>query len=102
MEKLGRLLAASALGHEDQTTIQAAAIIAASSKTIQQELKLTADEAQAVSYRRREVVVKVSHGAIGGQISIHEQRLLDTINSAASKLYANRGPLVDRIVIRQN
>lgn len=102
MQRLGHLLAGSALGHEAQSTIKAAAIVAATSRTIQEELKLTPAEAQAVAFRRGEVMVRVAHGAIGGQIMIHQKKLLQATNEAVNKLYPGRAPAVERIVIHNS
>ena len=101
MQSLGRLLSRGALGHEDQTIIQAAAIVAAATQALEKELHLLNTEAKPIAYRRGEVIIRVSHGAIGGQIIIHQEKLLAGINTAVQKLYPNKNPVVEKIVIRQ-
>lgn len=102
MQRIGQLLANSAPGHEDRATIKAAAIIAAAATALRRELHLAPAEAQVIVYRRHEVIIRVAHGAIGGLVTIHQERLLGAINRAVSKLYPGRQPTVERLIIRQN
>jgi tRNA G37 N-methylase TrmD len=101
MEKLGRLLANQPLGHEGQATIKAAAIISAASQAVQKKLRLSLDDARAVSYRRQEVIIHASHGGVAGQIMMYEPQLLKNINDAVQKIYPSREPAVRKIIVRQ-
>lgn len=102
MKAIGQLLATSAFRHENHETIQAAAIISTATKIIQAELKLQPKDAQTMSYRHEEIVVRVAHGAVGGQIQIHQKKILEAINLAIRQLYPQYPPTIQRILVRQS
>lgn len=102
MERIGHLLADSAFRQEDQATVQAAAVVAATTAAIRQHLHLWPHEAKAISYRRQEVLIHVSHGAIAGQIMIQQEQLLNLIHQTVKKIYRRRPPIVTRLIVRQS
>lgn len=102
MKRLSEVLSRHGFTGESQTIIQAAAVLAATNQALAAQLRLTPDQAQATVYRDHQTIIQVVHGAIGGQINIHQKELLETINRTLNQRHPEWRLIINSLTTRVN
>ena len=100
MEKIGRILWRSHRNNTD-SSVDSSAVLDVVNQTIQQTLQYQPDQARAISFRRDEVIIKTSHGAVSGTIIMNERVIVSAANKKLQQLYGSSAVRITKIITRQ-